>query len=267
MDMWTSRNGISLAGVVVHFIDNTGKLWNFLLGLPSHHTAHSGINIADTVSAIIHHFSIPHDKVSYFYSDNASNNDTCIDALGLEFGFDPVKWRLRCVGHIINLIAKAVMVGYCDNDVLEVELDAEGVKEREQLIAWRKRGPVGKLHNIIIYILGSTQRTELFESLQQLVSENGGNAVKETIYRLIRDNDTRWNSLYTMIERALLLRDAIEEFMQLEVNEWTVYEVMQTHAEYCTFANSHCSAEQLQPSTWSQASTPPSKDEEAPFAT
>jgi hypothetical protein len=46
-----------------------------------------------------------------------------------------------------------------------------------------------------------------------------------TIYHLIRDNDTRWNSLFAMIARALELRDSIERFILNERNKWTTYEV------------------------------------------
>jgi hypothetical protein len=52
----------------------------------------------------------------------------------LAFSFDPIKQRPRCVGHIVNLVAKAVMVGYCSDDVLEVVLNSVGVQEREQLL-------------------------------------------------------------------------------------------------------------------------------------
>ncbi|SMR52788.1 unnamed protein product [Zymoseptoria tritici ST99CH_1E4] len=228
MDMWTSKNGIALASLIAHFIDNSGKLWNFVLGLPAHHGAHSGVNIAETTSSIIYQFSIPRGSVGYFCSDNAANNDTCMAALAAEFDFDAIKRRLRCVGHILNLVAKALMVGYTgDDDVLELELDRDGKEEREQLLTWRRKGPVGKLHNLVTYILQSTQREELLASLQ--TEPHVDHVIKVRIYRLIRDNDTRWNSMYAMIERALMLREALDAFVQLEVNEWTAYENAYDH--------------------------------------
>lgn len=68
---------------------------------------------------------------------------------------------------------------------------------------WRKKGPLGKLHNTVIYIAGSNQRLERF-----LLFSKG--------LKLLRDNDTRWNSWYRMLERALKLRDAITQFHNLE---------------------------------------------------
>ena len=57
--------------------------------------------------------------------NNASNNDTYIAALVAKFSysFDPIKRRLRYVSYIFNLVAKACIVGYKDNDALEVELN------------------------------------------------------------------------------------------------------------------------------------------------
>ena len=65
--------------------------------------------------------------------------------------------------------------------------------------AWRKKGPLGKLHNIVVFIQRSTQRIQRFKSL---IEANG--------LRLIRDNSTRWNSWYMMLERALKLKEAIQ---------------------------------------------------------
>lgn len=162
-DLWTSGNSLSLAGIVVHFVDRRGKIWNFLLGLPAHHDAHSGHNIAETVAAVIAHWNIQ-DSIGYFTADNASNNDTCLEWLAAEFGFDAQKRRVRCVGHILNLVAKAVMVGGGESlEAFEQELGSSARDDREALLLWRRRGPVGKLHNIVVYICRSTQRIALFE--------------------------------------------------------------------------------------------------------
>jgi hypothetical protein len=64
---------------------------------------------------------------------------------------------------------------------------------------WRKKGPLGKLHNVSVYITMSTQRLDAF----RLISGN---------LRLPRDNSTRWNSWYRMLVRALLLREAINTY-------------------------------------------------------
>jgi len=41
----------------------------------------------------------------------------------------------------------------------------------------------------------------------------------------VHDNDTRWNSLFAMIERALKLRESIDEYIFKEAAKWTEYEM------------------------------------------
>jgi hypothetical protein len=86
-DLWTSRNLLTLCGIVVHFINQQGKLCTFLLSLPDVVGSHTGINIAEGVTAIIHEFGLK-DRLGYFVLDNAENNDTAVTALADAFAFD-----------------------------------------------------------------------------------------------------------------------------------------------------------------------------------
>jgi hypothetical protein len=118
--------------------------------------------------------------------------------------------RLRCLGHVINLAAKAFLYGK-EFDAFEKDIDT--VKEHSEILKelqlWRKRGPVGKLHNIIIFICRSPQRREKFANIKALSSEE---SEQFDHLKLVVDNATRWNSLYSMIERAIKLRDRIDRF-------------------------------------------------------
>jgi len=55
--------------------------------------------------------------------------------------------------------------------------------------AYRKMGPHGKLHNIVVHIHGSEARTRDFKHL-------AGRTIP-------RDNSTRWNSWYLMLKIAI----------------------------------------------------------------
>ena len=58
-------------------------------------------------------------------------------------------------------------------------------KEAEELEAWRRKGPLGKLHNILVWITCTPQRREKFEAkVKQLLP--GSKALT-----LIRGNLTR----------------------------------------------------------------------------
>jgi hypothetical protein len=163
-DLWTSRNLRALLGVNCHFADEFGNLKTFLLALPQQLGHHSGVNIADNITSIIEHFNIS-ESIGYFMTDNATNNDTCIEALGLEYNFNPLHRRLRCSGHKINLVARAMLWGV-DEEAFENELATVDIEDHD-LSIWRKKGPLGKMRNTIIWIRSSPQRNEAFKQLQR----------------------------------------------------------------------------------------------------
>ena len=155
-----------------------------------------------------------------FVTDNATNNDTCLQYLGAEFGFDPQRCRLRCTGHIFNL-CQAVLFGK-DSDAFERELDDIKLEET-YLMQWRRKGPCGKLHNVLYYFDASPQRIEAFNKLQlELIAPFRGEG-KLPVYAIVKDVVTRWNSFDATIERALYLRPAIDEFCQQEHDKWLAY--------------------------------------------
>jgi hypothetical protein len=185
--------------------------------------SHSGENMAKMLVRIIQEFEIT-DRLGYFMIDNADSNDTCLEHLIREIlpgatDDDIDERRLRCWGHVLNLVAKAFLFG-TDADAFELEDEANTALEREQerLKAWRKKGPVGKLHNIIVFIRASTQRKELFKNISlATIEEIDGLLVDDNVKDLgvVKDNATRWNSTYLMITRALQKRQEIDAFIQV----------------------------------------------------
>lgn len=166
---------------------------------------HSGENIASCISAVFKQYSITN-KLGCFVLDNASNNDSCIIALAKTFNIDAKHQRLRCGGHIINLIVKAILFG---KGVGKFQRQLAGAGDSEQFKLWRKRGPIGKVHNIVKYINRSEQRRQDFESLQATTAGTD----KTFYYKLLQDGGIRWNSTYDMITRALKLRDALDLYL------------------------------------------------------
>jgi hypothetical protein len=115
MDSWLAPNDILLLGVVSHWIDQHCDLKTTLLGL-CRLNAHDGSEIAQVLGSVITDYNIE-DKIAAFQMDNVSNNDTALTAL---MSKRPSIWpvaepfkqkRLRCFGHIINLVVKALLFG------------------------------------------------------------------------------------------------------------------------------------------------------------
>ncbi|KAJ6437326.1 retrovirus polyprotein [Purpureocillium lavendulum] len=196
-DAWSSRKFMSLLGLTVHFLDDEGNFRTFLLGLPRIEGRHCGENLADRVSEILHEYGFE-DRVGYFVTDNAESNDTCLEDLGRELGFKKQHRRLRCCGHIINLVARSILFG-----------------------------PIGKLHNTVHWVERSGQRIERLHKPQSI--ENTALGLEDkTTYDVVMDNATRWNSSEAMMERGYMLRNALDSLVQAEVTEWSQYVARRT---------------------------------------
>ena len=72
----------------------------------------------------------------------------------ISYGRSHKEKRIRCQGYIINLVVMAFFFGPHPNEGFDV-YDGPTFEEAEK---WRKLGPMGKLHNIIIFIQKSPQR-------------------------------------------------------------------------------------------------------------
>jgi hypothetical protein len=71
--------------------------------------------------------------------------------IGGELGFDGRKRRGRCFGHILNLSAKALLFG-SNPEAFENQLSGAAALSETEHDLWRRRGPVGKLHNLVVDI-------------------------------------------------------------------------------------------------------------------
>jgi hypothetical protein len=134
--------------------------------------------------------------------------------IGSQLGFNHLYCRACCIRHIINLVVKALLFGK------DVEAFDESI-ERGELLArtahdeWMKKGPVGKVHNWVVWVHRSDVLTTLLKQLQQdsIDASTDPEVQKLRPLEVILDNDTRWLSQYYMIKRALKLQPFYEEFM------------------------------------------------------
>jgi hypothetical protein len=167
---------------------------------------HTGENLSKYIMEVIYEYDIAK-ILGYFVMDNVDNNDTLMTHLSLairrdfNLRYDPQHHRLRCQGHIINLAVKSFLF-VTNKEVIkeddEIDIMRVTLKEIEQ---WRKKGPLGKLHNFVIWLTQSTQRLQHFLELSNDL-------------HIPRDNTTRWNSWYMMLSACLNLRGAIDDFNQ-----------------------------------------------------
>ena len=131
-DLWTSPNHMSFVGVVGHFMNAQYKVESVLLGLRRLRGTHSGENIAEVVLKVVRTYELTGDQIGWFVLDNATSNDTCVAEVLKDLGINDTvaRCRLRCLGHIINLAAKAFLFGSGDFEK-EVERTEEEKKEQQ----------------------------------------------------------------------------------------------------------------------------------------
>ncbi|KAG6989179.1 putative AC9 transposase [Fusarium oxysporum f. sp. conglutinans] len=208
-DLWTSPNRLAFISIFGHFIDRSNSHQSRLLAFRRQIGSHAGENIAYTVRNVVRDWGIDR-KVGVSICDNAASNDVCLRNFytNLDASItraDAEARRMRCFGHILNLVAQAFLYGD-DAASFELQSDAYGMLERveEDLEHWRTKGPVGKLHNIVKFIRASPQRTEAFkaharEQEEADIYKLGEESTAEL--EVIQNNATRWNSTYMMIER------------------------------------------------------------------
>lgn len=225
-DHWLADNQLDLLGVVAHYLDNELELKTVLLALrPAY--GHRGEELQETLLAVLREYKIS-DKIGYFVADNARNNDVALELLSRHIDVKPAEQRLRCSGHVINLVAKAILYGVDRECVIDVALSDEDHKgdvelrdtisvcqfeaaarskdEASRLAAWRKKGPIGKLHNLIVHVKSGAARRRFFEAKQRETDVR--------LYRVILNGGIRWNSACEMIERAVQVRDALQLYQE-----------------------------------------------------
>ncbi|KAI8416773.1 hypothetical protein FOFC_03106 [Fusarium oxysporum] len=214
-DLWTSPNRLAIMAVFAYFIDKFGNQQSRLLALPT-----PGENLAETLFEIVQLWDI-RGQVGTVISDNVTTNDTCLSYFYRQLDpsirpADIKARRMRCYGHVLNLVARAFLFGK-DAESFELESDINGMRglQEQDLRHWRSKGPIGKLHNIVKFIRSSPQRSEYFKRVAHEQEDEGYHLCEESTAELevILNNETRWNSTYMMIERALRKQTDIRAYI------------------------------------------------------
>ena len=87
---------------------------------------------------------------------------------------------------------------------------------------WRRKGPIGKLHNLVVDVRRSDQLTYLLRSIQRSEFDTSPDPTikASSPLDLVIDNDTRWLSQLYMIRRAISLRPFLEQLILKHRQQW-----------------------------------------------
>ncbi|OJT11245.1 hypothetical protein TRAPUB_12245 [Trametes pubescens] len=108
IDGWTSPNVLAFLGITAHWHEN-GKIRHIILDFVRLTKAHTGKYLAEKVMGCLEEFGIE-EKVLAVTCDNAENNMTMLKAMHvIKPNFRGPSARVRCFGHVLNLVVKAIL--------------------------------------------------------------------------------------------------------------------------------------------------------------
>ena len=161
LDIWTSPNQWLLLAICAHFTSYEQKKEKALLALKKV-PGHSGEDQFSILVPVLQDYGIEK-KLGAIIADNTPlNNVLChIVEKHMKKIYDREwladEWRIRCIGHIINLIVQAFLFAEV-MDLEELALydleneDGELTDEEARRAWFRLLGPLGKGHNIVVHI-------------------------------------------------------------------------------------------------------------------
>ena len=205
-DLWQSPNTHTILGVTGHFVNEKYELKEVLLAARELPGDHTGKNMANHLLKVLEEYSLT-SKVFCITADNASSNKTMARHLeGFLPGFLENQNLLGCVAHVLNLGARAAL------QILGNETREEDVRQSSVTIdslvtpLAPPESAVSKIQKLGNMVHNSAQKMENFADHVQLFNPK----VKLT---LAQDVSTRWNSTFSMLQRALILRIPIDTFI------------------------------------------------------
>jgi hypothetical protein len=95
----------------VYYLGDDYKLHNVVLALRDTLGSHTGKNIADHLFDVLKDYQISSSQIAFFAADNITNNDKALKLLSDRVTLNPVTSRIRCAGHIFNLVCSTILFG------------------------------------------------------------------------------------------------------------------------------------------------------------
>lgn len=177
IDIWQADYvTYAFLGVNAHFVrrrpDGSLTTESILLAMRRLREKHSGEYQASILASVVEEYDFV-DNFGVVVADNAGDNNTAVKHLFARLQpslKDTTGKRVRCLAHIVNLAAKAFLYAEVDWRFNEEEKEEDEADFSANTLAkaqdvWRQRGPLGKLHNTIVFIRRSATRKEEFRNI------------------------------------------------------------------------------------------------------
>ncbi|KAF5387624.1 hypothetical protein D9615_000715 [Tricholomella constricta] len=242
-DGWSRTSLSSHLAITAHYMvmssDGHLILRSRLIAFRKLEGSHTGENMAKVLWRVINDLNIV-DRIGMITLDNASNNNTMMEHLERLFPtvqrmpapiiiFDREGNRIRCFPHVTNIAVKTgvtyiTKLAEQDTEVLAEEIEEyferEPTTDDFDYLDALKSDVVATARKLVSACRSSGQRRE--ELKDSIVSGNLGGIFGDNglrVVALLRDVDTRWSSIFLMIDRVLELYPAIK--IMLEKPQYT----------------------------------------------
>lgn len=181
-DSWTSPTSDSYNGMTAQYINEHFEMKTAFLQCAVFNVSHTAQNLARDIKRVAQEWELTN-KISMITTDNAANIVGAVNILQYK--------NFRCYAHKINLIVQ--------DGLAKEEVVANTLKKVKSIVTFFKRSNA------------ATQKLVKFQ-------ENEGVPQPK---RLLQDVVARWNSTYIMLERLVLLENAVKHSLALSDTELT----------------------------------------------
>jgi hypothetical protein len=217
-------NTVLMIAITSHYIDDNFELHEDLLDFQEVSVSHTGVNLANHVFEILIKYNI-HTRLYCITTDNASNNGTMVTALSHRLAEKGIQWdaerhHIACLAHVINLAVKEFLstlkiqsrTPEDEWEVLDFQARQTSSTDPHQKYKIKGNNPfdraIQKIRKVSSLINYPPSHLKNFEKACDLM--------KVKFMRAVKDVDTRWNSTYSMLARAVLLKEAINGWTRMK---------------------------------------------------
>lgn len=220
-DCWTSVQNFSYLGVTVHFLNEEMKLISYTLAVKNIIGSHSSNSLKNKLLEVFQEWNIS-TKVEMISTDNGANICRAITELSTANATTSIV-LVRCLGHTLNLMVKKV-INYkaprkMTTSASQVYKQIDDEDEEEDY-----DDDIENCNTSLMFSNSELESIQLFKSitkkcrsicskfnhstvLNDLLLQYQSNSSQKL--HLIQEVVTRWNSTFKMIERVLVLRNAV----------------------------------------------------------
>ena len=155
----TPNGKLALISVYIYYLNKEGCVVDYMLTLPMQLSQHLGINYTEVISNVLNIFKIIKERLSYFITNNAHINNTCLNYLAVKFSFNKAYRRTYYAYYILNLVTQQLI--FSKNKKAFKNKNANILKEEEFLKQQQKEELFRTLYNLI-NLINMYQLIQLF---------------------------------------------------------------------------------------------------------